>query len=47
MFEIVAGPNKKFSDRGNFSRWIRNQNIIKPTGKENAGNTHPQNCMQG
>lgn len=41
VFEIVAGPNKKFSDRGNFSRWIRNQNIIKPTGKEKRGKHAP------
>ena len=34
VFEIVSGPNKKFNDRGNFSRWIRNLNIISPTGKE-------------
>ena len=41
VFEIVAGPNKKFSDRGNFSRWIRNQNLIKPTGKEKRGKHAP------
>ena len=31
----------QFSDRGNFSRWIRNQNIIKPTGKEKRGKHAP------
>ena len=41
VFEVVAGPNRKFSDRGNFSRWIRNQNIIKPTGKEKRGKHAP------
>ena len=33
IFEIVVGPDKKFSDRRNFPRWIRNQNIIQPTGR--------------
>ena len=41
IFKIVVGPNKRFSDRGNFSRWIRNQNLIKPTGKEKRGNHAP------
>ena len=42
VFEVVAGHNRKFSDRGNFSRWIRNQNIIKPTEKEKRGKQHPK-----
>ena len=41
IFEIVVGPDKRFGDRGNFSRWIRNQNIIKPTGRQKKGNHAP------
>ncbi len=41
IFKIVSGPNKKFNDRGNFSRWIRSLNIISPTGKEKRGNHAP------
>ena len=41
IYEIVSGPNKKFNDRGNFSRWIRSLNIISPTGKEKRGNHAP------
>ena len=25
IFKIVVGPNKRFSDRGNFSRWIKSK----------------------
>ena len=41
IYEIVSGPNKKFNDRGNFSRWIRSLNIITPTGREKRGNHAP------